>query len=170
MMASVDELPTYPSGLRLEGRRVVVVGGGHVAQRRVPQLIAAGADVYVVSPQVTPSIEGLVGAGEVTWLRRGFEAADLDDAWYVVAATDDLEVNERVSAAAEERRIFCVRADDATKATAWTPAVGLRRGGDRRGPRQPRPAPVGGGARRDPGRPARGHHHRTPPARPRPRA
>ena len=128
MMASVDELPTYPSGLRLEGRRVVVVGGGHVAQRRVPQLIAAGAEVYVVSPQVTPSIEGLVGAGEVTWLRRGFETADLDDAWYVVAATDHLEVNERVSAAAEERRIFCVRADDATKATAWTPAVGSAAG------------------------------------------
>jgi uroporphyrin-III C-methyltransferase/precorrin-2 dehydrogenase/sirohydrochlorin ferrochelatase len=128
MMASVDELPTYPSGLRLEGRRVVVVGGGHVAQRRVPQLIAAGADVYVVSPQVTPSIEGLVGAGEVTWLRRGFEAEDLDGTWYVVAATDDVEVNERVSAAAEERRIFCVRADDATRATAWTPAVGSAAG------------------------------------------
>ncbi len=128
MMAGVDELPTYPSGLRLEGRRVVVVGGGHVAQRRVPQLIAAGADVYVVSPQVTPSIEGLVGAGEATWLQRGFEAADLDDTWYVVAATDDVEVNARVSAAAEERRVFCVRADDATKATAWTPAVGSAAG------------------------------------------
>ncbi len=128
MMAHVDELPTYPSGLRLEGRRVVVVGGGHVAQRRVPQLIAAGADVYVVSPRVTPSIEGMVGAGEVTWLRRGFETEDLDGAWYAVAATDDVEVNARVSAAAEERRIFCVRADDATKATAWTPAVGSAAG------------------------------------------
>ncbi|HWM75895.1 MAG TPA: uroporphyrinogen-III C-methyltransferase [Nocardioides sp.] len=124
----MDELPTYPSGLRLEGRRVVVVGGGHVAQRRVPQLIAAGADVHVISPEVTPAIEGLVGAGEVTWLRRGFDAADLDDAWYVVAATDDPEVNERVSAAAAERRIFCVRADDATRATAWTPAVGSAAG------------------------------------------
>jgi len=128
MMASVDELPTYPSGLRLEGRRVVVVGGGHVAQRRVPQLIAAGADVHVVSPSVTPSIEGMVGAGELTWLRRGFETDDLDGAWYVVAATDDIAVNARVSEAAEERRIFCVRADDATKATAWTPAVGSAAG------------------------------------------
>ena len=128
MMASVDELPTYPSGLRLEGRRVLVVGGGHVAQRRVPQLIAAGADVYVVSPRVTPSIEGMAGAGELTWLRRGFETEDLDGAWYAVAATDDVEVNARVSTAAEERRVFCVRADDATKATAWTPAVGSAAG------------------------------------------
>ena len=75
----MDDFPTYPSGLRLSGRRVVVVGGGHVAQRRVPGLLAVGADVYVVSPHVTPAIEGLVGSGEITWLERGFEASDLDD-------------------------------------------------------------------------------------------
>ncbi|GEP32457.1 uroporphyrinogen-III C-methyltransferase [Nocardioides szechwanensis] len=124
----MDELTTYPSGLRLTDRRVVVVGGGHVAQRRVPQLLAAGADVHVVSPSVSPSIEGLVGAGEITWHRRGFEEDDLEDAWYVVAATDVTEVNERVSVEAERRRIFCVRADDATRATAWTPAVGRAAG------------------------------------------
>ena len=61
------DYPTYPVGLRLAGRRVVVVGGGNVAQRRVPTLIAAGADVYVVSPVVTPAIEGLVGSSEVVW-------------------------------------------------------------------------------------------------------
>ncbi|MFA6575018.1 MAG: uroporphyrinogen-III C-methyltransferase [Nocardioides sp.] len=124
----MDELTTYPSGLRLTDRRVVVVGGGHVAQRRVPQLLAAGADVHVVSPSVSPSIEGLVGAGEITWHRRGFEEGDLEEAWYVVAATDVTEVNERVSVEAERRRIFCVRADDATRATAWTPAVGRAAG------------------------------------------
>jgi uroporphyrin-III C-methyltransferase/precorrin-2 dehydrogenase/sirohydrochlorin ferrochelatase len=124
----VDDFATYPSGLRLAGRRVVVVGGGHVAQRRVPGLLAVGADVHVVSPEVTPAIEGLVGGGEVTWVERGFEAADLDGSWYVIAATDDHAANEAVSAAAEERRIFCVRADDATAATAWTPAVGRHAG------------------------------------------
>ena len=118
------DFPPYPSGLRLAGRRVVVVGGGHVAQRRIPALIAAGADVEVVSPDVTPAIEGLLGSGEVRWTRRGFEPADLDGAWYVVCATADLAVNESVSAAAEERRIFCVRSDDALAATAWTPATG----------------------------------------------
>lgn len=112
----------YLAGLRLAGRRVVVVGGGHVAQRRVPALLAAGADVVVVSPEITPALEGL--AGELTWERRGFQAADLDDAWYCLAATDDVAVNEAVSAAAEERRVFCVRADDGREATAWTPAVG----------------------------------------------
>ncbi|MCW2762514.1 MAG: uroporphyrinogen-III C-methyltransferase [Marmoricola sp.] len=122
------DFPTYPAGLRLAGRRVLVVGGGNVAQRRVPTLIAAGADVHLVSPQVTPAIEGLVGSGEVTWTQRGFEDSDLDEAWYVMAATDDTEVNERVSVLADEQRIFCVRADDAYAATAFTPAVGSHGG------------------------------------------
>lgn len=101
-----------------------MVGGGHVAQRRIPHLVAVGAAVVLVSPEVTPAIEGIAGDGEIVWLRRGFEDADLDGAWYVIAATDDTEVNQRVSQGAEARRIFCVRADDATQATAWTPAVG----------------------------------------------
>ena len=124
----MDDFATYPSGLRLTDRRVVVVGGGHVAQRRVPALISAGAEVHVVSPAVTPAIEGLVGSGEVTWHRRPFEAADLDDTWYCIAATADRDVNEAVSAAAEERRVFCVRSDDGTRATAWTPATGRHDG------------------------------------------
>ena len=71
----VDDFPPYPSGLMLSGRRVVVAGGGHVAQRRVPALLAAGAVVTVVSPTVTPAIEGLVGAEQVhrvlrRWLRE----------------------------------------------------------------------------------------------------
>ena len=123
-----ETLPPYPSGLRLHGRKVVVVGGGHVAQRRIPGLIAAGARVLVVSPVVSPAIEGLVGSGEVSWYERGFEPHDLDDTWYVIAATDDRDANERVSEAAEEHRIFCVRSDDALKASAWTPAVGRHAG------------------------------------------
>ncbi len=123
-----EGFPPYPAGLRLAGRRVLVVGGGHVAQRRVPGLLAAGAEVVLVSPAATPAVEGLVGSGDVTWHRRGFTEGDLDGAWYVIAATDDAAVNRVVSEAAEARRIFCVRADDATRATAWTPAVGRHAG------------------------------------------
>ena len=112
----------YPVGLRLAGRRVVVVGGGHVAQRRVPALLAAGARVVLVSPEVTPAIEGL--GAEITWHRRRFEEPDLDGAWYVMAATDDPAVNAAVAAAAEERRVFCARADDARESSAWTMAAG----------------------------------------------
>lgn len=124
----VSDFPPYPSGLRLAGRRVLVVGGGHVAQRRVPQLIAVGADVHVVSPVVTPAIEGLVGSGEITWHERAFADADLDGTWYVIAVTDDRAVNDHVSSLCEEQRIFCVRSDDATLGTAWTPAIGREAG------------------------------------------
>lgn len=112
----------YLAGLVLTGRRVVVVGGGHVAQRRIPALIASGADVVVVSPEVTPAIEGL--ASELALVLRDFTETDLDGAWYVLAATDDADVNARVVAAAEARHTFCVRADDALAGSAWTPAVG----------------------------------------------
>lgn len=118
----MNDFPPYPTGLRLAGRKVVVVGGGHVAQRRIPSLLGAGALVTVVSPQVTPAIEGM--AQEVHLELRRFRPSDLDGAWYVVAATNDPHANEQVSAAAEERRIFCVRSDDAAAATAWTPATG----------------------------------------------
>ncbi|HWJ11537.1 MAG TPA: uroporphyrinogen-III C-methyltransferase [Nocardioides sp.] len=124
----MSDFPPYPSGLRLAGRRVLVVGGGHVAQRRVPQLIAVGADVHVVSPVVTPAIEGLVGSGEITWHERPFVDADLDGTWYVIAVTDDRAVNDHVSELCEQHRIFCVRSDDATLGTAWTPAVGREAG------------------------------------------
>ncbi len=122
------DFPPYPSGLRLGGRRVLVVGGGHVAQRRVPGLLAAGALVTLVAPEVTPAVEGMATAHEIGWVRRGFEPADLDGAWYVIAATSEPAVNAQVSALAEERRVFCVRADDATQATAWTPATGRHAG------------------------------------------
>ncbi|MCY4728616.1 uroporphyrinogen-III C-methyltransferase [Nocardioides sp. STR2] len=112
----------YLAGLVLTGRKVVVVGGGHVAQRRVSGLLGAGADVTVVSLDVTPALEGL--KGELTLVLREFTETDLDGAWYVVAATDDPEVNVRVVAAADARHTFCVRADDALGGTAWTPAVG----------------------------------------------
>lgn len=114
----------YPSGLRLTGRRVVVVGGGRVAGRKAAGLYTAGACVTVVSPEIGDRVRSLVDAREVHWEQRRFEPSDLDGAWYVVAATADTSVNEAVSAAAEERRVFCVRADDGSQATAWTPAIG----------------------------------------------
>ncbi len=123
-MTVSDHSPPYPVGLRLQGRRVVVVGGGRVAQRRLPFLLATGARVELVSPETTPAVEGHALAGDLRWHRRGYRPGDLEGAWYVVAATDQREVNASVSEEAETRRIFCVRGDDAVAATAWTPATG----------------------------------------------
>ncbi|SEQ78272.1 uroporphyrinogen-III C-methyltransferase [Streptomyces radiopugnans] len=120
--------PAYPVGLRLTGRRVVVLGGGTVAQRRLPALLAAGADVLLIAPSATPSVEAMAEAGELRWERRAYRPGDLDGAWYAVVATDDAEANAAASAEAEERRVWCVRSDDADAATAWTPATGRSEG------------------------------------------
>ncbi len=114
----------YLVGLDLTGRRVVVVGGGQVAQRRVVRLLAGGAAVEVVSPEATPAVEGMASARELTWTARNYADGDLEGAWYVLVCTDDPAVNAAVSADAERRRVFCVRADDGTAGTAVTPATG----------------------------------------------
>ncbi|MEU6150423.1 uroporphyrinogen-III C-methyltransferase [Actinosynnema sp. NPDC047251] len=114
----------YLVGLDLAGRKVVVVGGGTVAQRRLPRLVAAGALVEVVSPEVTPAVQGIVEAGGAVWHERRYAPGDLDGAWYVLACTSDPEVNARITADATDLRVFCVRADVAVKGTAVTPAVG----------------------------------------------
>ncbi|MET8202979.1 uroporphyrinogen-III C-methyltransferase [Micromonospora taraxaci] len=113
----------YPLGLRLDGRRVVVVGGGAVATRRVPALLDAGADVLLVAPELTPALRARADAGRLHWVPRRFAPEDLDGAWLVQVAIDDPIAAASVSALAVERRIFCVRADDRSAATAWTPAV-----------------------------------------------
>ncbi|MBS2966938.1 uroporphyrinogen-III C-methyltransferase, partial [Actinocrinis puniceicyclus] len=118
----------YLAGLRLAGRRVVVVGGGAVAARRVAGLLGAGARVELIAPQVTAALDALAGSGRVAWARRPYRAGDLEGCWYAVAATDDPAVNAAVGAEAEAARIFCSRADDAASSTAWTPAVGAHAG------------------------------------------
>lgn len=118
----------YLAGLRLEGCRVLVVGGGGVAQRRLPGLLAAGAVVDLVAPSAGPTIEAWADAGRLRLHARPFDDRDVDGAWYVLAATDRPEVNERVATLARRARIFCVRADDAPAGTAITPATGRHEG------------------------------------------
>lgn len=167
----------YPLGLRLAGRRVVVVGGGVVATRRMPALLDAGADVLLVAPELTPALRAHADAGRLRWERRRFAVDDLDGAWLVQVAVDDPSAAAAISTVADERRIFCVRADDRAAATAWTPAVtrqgpvtvAVLGGGDPRramavrdavrdllaaGPGPPDPPPADAGARGVPG-PAR---------------
>jgi uroporphyrin-III C-methyltransferase/precorrin-2 dehydrogenase/sirohydrochlorin ferrochelatase len=114
----------YLLGLRLTGRRVVIVGGGSVASRRIPALLDAGAQVHLVSPKATAALEDLAGAGRITWTARAYAEGDCQEAWLVCASTDDPAVNAAVAAEAEAQRTWCVRADDATASAAWTPASG----------------------------------------------
>ncbi len=102
---------------------MVLVGAGPVAAGKLESLLAAGADVIVVAPDVRPEIE----ARGVRIERRAFEPGDLDDAWWVVAAAPP-DVNRQVLAAAEARRIFVNAVDDPQHATAYAGGV-VRRDG-----------------------------------------
>ncbi len=118
----VDPDP-YLLGLVLDGRAVVVMGAGAVAERRIDRLVAAGAQVTLIAPEATSGLRGRAEAGELSWRARGVEPGDLDGVWFVLAASDDPEANAAVAAEAERRRIFCVRADDASGGSARTPAT-----------------------------------------------
>ena len=113
----------FPVFLKLQGRRVVVVGAGPVAASKLDALLAAGAGVTVVAPEIDPEIVGR----DVTLVRREFEDADLDGAWYVVAAAP-ADVNRQVGLAAEERRVFVNAVDDPLHATAYMGGI-VRRDG-----------------------------------------
>lgn len=113
----------YPVFLNLAGRRVVVVGGGPVAASKLERLLAEGALVTVVAPEVRPEIE----RSDVTVIRRAFRDEDLDGAWWVVAAAPPA-VNRQVCAAAEQRRVYVNAVDDPRHATAYLGGV-VRRDG-----------------------------------------
>jgi uroporphyrin-III C-methyltransferase / precorrin-2 dehydrogenase / sirohydrochlorin ferrochelatase len=114
----------YLLGLRLSGRRVVVVGGGAVASRRIPALLDAGAEILLVSPKATASLEDLAATGRIRWAAREYSPGDCAGAWLVCACADSPAVNQAVATAAEAQQTWCVRADDAEASGAWTPASG----------------------------------------------
>lgn len=114
--------PLLPLFVKLEGRDVLVVGGGAMATVRARQLAEAGARVTLVAPEVRPE----AAAAAAVVLRRPFRPEDLDGAWYAIAAATP-EVNRAVAAAAEARRILVNAVDDPANATAYSGGV-VRRG------------------------------------------
>lgn len=122
-----SEQTLFPLFLKLAGRPVLLVGGGPVATAKAAALAEAGARVTVVSPAVTAELADRAAASGWTVRPRGFEIADLDGAWLVVAAAPPA-VNAAVNSAAEARRLFVVAVDDPPSATAYGAGI-IRRGG-----------------------------------------
>jgi precorrin-2 dehydrogenase/sirohydrochlorin ferrochelatase len=102
----------FPIFVKLEGRLVVVIGGGHVAEAKIPGLLSAGARIRLAAPSITPQIAEWVRFGKIDWLPKEFEPADLDGAFLVIAATSAPGVNEAVFREAETRGILCNAVDD----------------------------------------------------------
>ena len=118
---------TYPVSLTLEGRRVLVVGGGRLATRRSKELLETGARIEVVAPTASAEIEAWAEDGRLTWAERPFEAGDVIGAWLCVAATDDPAVNHSVVVAAEHGHCFVSAGGDGSQSSARTMSV-LRQG------------------------------------------
>ena len=121
--AARPALDTLPVGLRVEGRLVLVVGAGRIAARKAAALARAGARLRVVAPAWGPEMEALDVEDA---RRRPYCSEDLDDVWFVAAATGDPDVDGRVFADAEARRLWCNAADDPTHCSVILPAVARR--------------------------------------------
>jgi len=117
------DLPRLPVFLRFDGRRVVVVGAGAVAASKIPALLAAGAEVTVVAPDVS----SIIDRSRVRVVARAFRDEDLDGAWFVTAAAPPA-VNRAVREAAEARGVFVNAVDDPVNATAFLGGT-IARGG-----------------------------------------
>jgi precorrin-2 dehydrogenase len=117
----------FPILVDVDGRMVVVVGGGHVAERRARELLAAGGVVRVVSPEVGTGLAELAAEGELTVEPRPYRQGDLEGAALAVAATDDPAVNRRVAADGRDAGVLVNRADAPEAGGFSVPAV-LRRG------------------------------------------
>ena len=113
----------YPAYLNVRDRHCVVFGGGAVAEGKIGQLRDAGANVTVVSPEVTPKIQEAAGQGQVNWLERKYQSGDAQGAFLVIATTDARAVNEAIFQEAEEAGILVNVADVPAQCSFIAPSV-----------------------------------------------
>ena len=116
----------YPIQLDLQGRPVLMVGGGPIAEGKTLQLLDAGARVHIVSPTLTAPLAELVAQGALTWRAAEFNPGDLADIFLVFSATADQAVNEAVACAAAERQLLCNVVDQPALCNFITPALVTR--------------------------------------------
>jgi len=113
----------YPIFLELEGRRCVVIGGGNVAEDKVRGLLAAGGDVTVVSPTLTPALHQHLDEGRIQYVQREYRDGDLDGYEVCMIATDDGAVNALVAAEGKRRGVWVNASDDPKNCDFILPSV-----------------------------------------------
>jgi len=113
--------------IQIEGKTIVVVGGGRVAERKVCNIVPAGALLTVISPTLTFELQKLRDSGIITHLPREYQAGDLGDAFMVIAATSDRETNRSVADEARSRRILAEITDNPAAGNITSPAI-IRQG------------------------------------------
>ena len=116
----------YPIHLDLQGRPVLMVGGGVIAEGKTEQLWAAGARVHIISPTLTARLTELVEQGALSWRAGEFRVDDLNGIFLVFSATAEQTVNEAVAQAAAERHLLCNVVDQPALCNFITPALVTR--------------------------------------------
>lgn len=117
----------FPIYLKLEGRRVLIVGGGNVGLEKITTLSTSGAHLRVVAPLAVDAVKQLADEGRLTWEARPFAEEDVQAADLVIAATDQPAVNTAVFVAAQRHHILCNSADDPPNCDFYFPSI-VRRG------------------------------------------
>jgi siroheme synthase-like protein len=117
----------FPVFLKLEGRRVLIVGGGNVGLEKITSLASSGAQLRVVAPMAIKAVQELAALGRLTWEPRAFRDDDVKQADLVIAATDRPAVNTAVFQAARRHGVWCNSADDPPNCDFYFPSI-VRRG------------------------------------------
>lgn len=113
----------YPIFLNISGKRVVVVGGGKIAEGKVDKLMDCGAKITVISPVLTNKLRERASKGEVTYIPREYQDGDLTGAYMALVATDDNAVNQTAADEARDRGILVNTADDVKNCDFIAPAI-----------------------------------------------
>lgn len=116
----------YPIFVEMDGRPVLLVGGGHVAFEKIGKLVDAGARVTVVSPEAIPPVHAYIERGDAEWRQRAYAAGDVEGFEMVFVATDDGEVNATVARDARAAGIWVNAADDVDHCDFILPALARR--------------------------------------------
>jgi precorrin-2 dehydrogenase/sirohydrochlorin ferrochelatase len=118
----------YPIFVEMKGRRILVIGGGHVSAEKVRGLLAGEADVTLVSPELNDELREHVEAGRIRHVGRAYQDADLDGGYeLIMVATDDGAINAEVAAGSKKRGIWVNAADDQKHCDFILPSV-VRKG------------------------------------------
>lgn len=116
-------MQAFPIFLSLQGRRVLVVGGGDAAARKAELLLKAGAQVALIAETVGGEVAQFIAEGHVSWAGRSFDEGDLEGMSLVIVAADDESIEARVSAAAQRRSVPVNVVDRPALSSFITPAI-----------------------------------------------
>jgi len=113
----------FPLFVDLSEKKILVIGGGHIAARRIGTLTGFARHITVVAPRLRPELEALAAEGRISPVRRAFEDADLAGAELVIAATDSREINDRICTLCAERGIPVNVIDDPARCDFFFPGI-----------------------------------------------